>query len=255
MVSFAAESHAATTISVNFNGRAHDPSFANFATYPGDNLTAGETAGLVPARNWNNITNGNNNANTSGNLNDSAGAPTGVTMAWTSNDSWNTGNALPLPAWTTGDEHMSFGVIKAAFTVGETGTLSFLGLPAQGFTFSLYAYTTVNNPNNGLALTVNDDANQGRYYTQAQGLKSSWTDEGTNTTPGVFTDTGDHAIFNGTKSSGNLVLSFRYANAGANADGVGITGVQLIYTAVPEPSSLLMGGLALMGFAQRRRRA
>ncbi len=127
-------------------------------------------------------------------------------------------------------------------------------MPSSGFTFSLYVYTTVNNANNQLDLTIDDNAAQGRYYTQAQGLQTGWTDEGTNTSPGVYTDTGSYARFTGTESSSSLKVTFRYAGGAAPADGVGISGVQLVYEPIPEPSAMLMGALGLLGLANRRRR-
>src|SRR5438034_1059758 len=122
---------AATTIGVNFQGRTSTGS--NPGTTP---LAAGDTAGVVPQQNWNNVDDAHNAAGTitgfsaekgtTAPLTDSTGAATPVTLTFAANDSWN--NDVDPATITTGNAKMMNGVIKEQ-SAGTSARFTFNNVP------------------------------------------------------------------------------------------------------------------------------
>ena len=108
-----------------------------------------ETAGAVPATNWNNLTPANSSAVA---LKDSTGATTAVTASWSSNGLWS--NSL---ADTPGNNRMMKGYLDSGNAT--TSTLTFAGLNAAT-TYGIYIYVVPFDPNVSASYSIGSQ----KYY-------------------------------------------------------------------------------------------
>lgn len=146
-------SYAATSVAVNFQGRA---SATSSATTP---LAPTDVAGVVPQAHWNNIDdNANGNNATTSALVDDNGAATTVTLTYTANDSWN--NDTAPASITSGDARMMNGIMKAS--TGTSQTLRWNNLTASSYDVYLY----LNENGDGAQVSVSSDDGTTYYLTE-----------------------------------------------------------------------------------------
>lgn len=114
--------------------RAPAATAVNFVGSSALAMSATEAAGVIPATNWNNAYGAARTAPLA--LVDNAGAATGVTIIWTSNNTW----ALPITE-EAGNRRMMTGYLDTSSTSTTTVTVS--GLPLH--TYDVYIYADGDN--------------------------------------------------------------------------------------------------------------
>jgi len=230
-ITFAPEVFAAMTIGANFQGRTStDPTPA---TTP---LAAGDTAGVVPQQNWNNVDNAYGaglatfvraNNGTTAPLTDSTGAATTVTLTFAANDSWN--NDVDPATITTGNARLMNGVIKQQ-GAGTAGRFTFNNVPDGQY--DVYVYTDSNN--DGVALNIADGNYLTTYYTIGthQFTDTSTFIQAQNTNPAGTRDVGNYVKLSNVATYGASTLGI-VATYISGGDGWGIAGIQLVNVGGP----------------------
>ncbi|HEY6231008.1 MAG TPA: Ig-like domain-containing protein, partial [Pyrinomonadaceae bacterium] len=230
LLSAQAALHAATTIGVNFQGRDNNSN-------PTPALGAGDTAGLVPQGNWNNV---NDKATTpaaengvTGPLNDSTGAATAVTLTFAAQDSWN--NDVVPGTVTTGNAKLMNGIIKAN-GADAAATFTFDNLPAG--TYDIYMY--MNENGNGALADVTDGTTT-YYVTEThQFVDTDSFKQAKNTTDpatGGTRDLGNYVKFTGI-SGASKTITVTHRVDPSNNDGAGIAGFQIVSPSGATPVSI-----------------
>ena len=230
-VAMAPGTFAATTIGVNFQGRTSTGS--NPATDP---LAPGDTAGVVPQGNWNNVDDAYGaglatflgaNKGTTAALMDSTGAATPVTLTFAANDSWN--NDVDPATITTGNAKMMNGVIKEQ-TANTSAKFTFNNVPDGQY--DVYVYTDSNNDN--VALNITDFNNLTTYYTIAthQFTNGASFIQAQNTNSAGTRDVGNYVKLSKLATYGSPTLGFT-ATYISGGDGLGIAGIQLVNVGGP----------------------
>lgn len=221
-----------------------------------------ETAGVIPASNWNSFT--PKLQATPQPLNDSTGSATTAKVTWNSNNTWNAPNT---PVVAPGDLNMMKGYLDASDT--STTNVSVTGLPSS-ITSAPYSVIVYFDGDNGAinrvgmfsitgAATGNavfwarDAANStfSGTYIQAQSPVDPLTFGGgiDNNGPAALTmPAGNMLIFTGlTGDTFNLLAQSSVSSDTTNR--ASIQGIQIVSGNVPEPSGLIVlaaGGLALV---------
>jgi hypothetical protein len=239
----------ATTISINFtdNGSAEST------------MLPAETAGLpgvnTQVANWNNA-HVNGTTGSIGGLVDNSGVPTGTSAAWATDlGQWRLGHAV-----ATGDDRMW----KGYMDVQNGATVTVVGVPFVGTydvivyfdgdnggswrvaNFAIGAVTDGGEDSEGANWGTAGEENQNKVYNLpvAGGAGNQiWPVSPNN-------DEGNYVILSGISGS-SFILT---ATGGASADilRAPINGFQIIGT-IPEPSTALLGLLALTGLCRRKR--
>ena len=257
---FGAECASAQTIGVDFYGGGGGGT-------PGVSTVMGptETAGTVPAANWNSFT-GATQATPQA-LIDSTGASTGATAVWTSNNTWNTPINLG-----TGDVKMMKGYLDSSDTSTTTVTVANLPAALTSRPYSLILYFDGDNGGNNRvgqysisgATTGNatywarDAANTNfsGSFIPAQSTVDPIAGGGAidnNATAALTVPAGNMMVFHGLSGSG-FTLSAQSSVASDATNRSSIQGFQIMPTAlVPEPGCLSVVGLAAIGLLKRRR--
>ena len=215
------------------------------------NLTAAETAGVVPVANWN--VNGEDQAaaGTLSGLVDSSGAATEAEVAWSgSNNTWGGTGA------TTPDEMVVNGWLDDN---GDGASIAVTGIPYETYDVIVYGSSDDGNAGRGMNVQVNGTdyfsggvfetlSDGGTYFSSSVGFVDGAT--ATND-PSYFSITGlsgDLSIF-GARNQGGPELH----NGSTDYRG-GIAGFQ-ITNAVPEPASMTMLLMTVVGLLGLRRRS
>jgi hypothetical protein len=226
----------AESIGINFIGGGGGP--GNDAADV-RSLAPTDVAGVVPSRNWNNLTGFNA---TQGGLLNGSGATTSASVTWATNGVWT---AHDTPAGATPDQILTNGYIDDTTVAPDPPTtINFTGIPFIG-PYDVYLY-------------FGSDGND-RTGSATIGATTIFFATNTNPFDGTFTaatpaddgaaDDGEYALFSGvTGSSFNLTVT-RISN------NVGVHGVQIVGTTIPEPATAgLLGFAATTLLALRRRR-
>ncbi|GEM_PF-612178 len=202
---------SANPISINFVGR-------------GTAMSASESAGVVPATNWNQATGA---TNTTGlHLVDSTGASTGATVTWKSNNVWS----LPITD-APGNVRMMEGYLDTSASSVTTVTVASLPAAANGYT--LYVYADGDNGGANRSAT---------YQISGSGVTTTsitLTDSANSNFSGSFTQAnnsaGNYVVFSIPAGVTGFTLS---ATPGAASDGTQrapLNAIQLIPSAPPAP--------------------
>lgn len=229
------------TISVSFAG--------DNAAQPSINLTAAETAGVVPVANWNADAQGVEGS--IADLMDSDGAATGASVSWSgANNTWGGTGA------TTPDEMLVNGWLDDN---GDGATINVTGIPYETYDVIVYGSSDDGNAGRGLTTQVNGTdffsggvfetlSDGGTYFSSSVGFVDGASAAND---PSFFSITGlsgDLTIFGGRNMEGpelpNGTTDYRAA----------ISGFQ-ITNAVPEPASIsmvLMAFIGMLGFRRRK---
>jgi hypothetical protein len=227
----------AASIGVNFAGINADGTGSGGSGSQADDirtLASSDLAGVVPAGNWNNV------FGTTGNLTglqSDIGATTAA-ISWISNGLWTARNTL---AGSSPNEILTNGYIDDTQGTGIT-TITFTGLQFVGG-YDVYVYY----------------GSDGNDRTGRATLGSTVINFATNTNPfdGTFTaatpeddgtaDNGEYAFFSGVTGSEFTVTVERVSN------NVGVHGIQIVGTPVPEPTTVGLLSVGVLGLLARRR--
>ncbi len=217
----------ATTIGMNFDGGGGNSGTG--AIDPG--LVTG-TAGVVPQANWNNLNGASSAAVT---LNDSTGAATTATVSWSSGNTWSNGEANGNP----GNQNA---LLLNNYLDGGSGgaaTVTLSNIPYAHY--SLYIYTmrdggaTSDYTVNGVTQTV-QVGGSGFFNSNGFVLDTASAE-------------GDYLIYSGLTASSVTLLASQF-NSRSPVDGI-----QIVPTAVPEPSSLALLAVGAVGLTILARRS
>ena len=247
-ITFATEVFAATTIGVNFQGRASGCIDRTGFCDPTGPLAPTEVAGVVPQPHWNNVADSTFTPaenGTTGPLVDSNGAPTTVTLTFAANDSWN--NDTDPTTITTGNARMMNGIIKMQ-GAGASSQFTFNNVPEGSY--DLYVYFNKNA--DGAQMDLTDHSNLTTYYvTETHQFTDSSSFVQVTSTTASARQVGNYAKFSnlGTFGTLSLGLSAKYVTGGDG--GNGISGLQLIHVGGPlvkQPPSTAQGAITVREF-------
>jgi hypothetical protein len=229
-------------------------------------MAAGDTTGVVSQANWNTVTMRDWYENpfsptlgidttqeghpTSGTLVDSTGAATGINVKSNVGLNWfNSTNSAPNSFSGTATEKMLYGFAESN---GDNPTININNLSAAE-TYDVYAYFSVNDSNHGRTDTTLGGTTY--HFTVPIGQASAFT-QATNTTAGVYTQTGNYVLWSGVAPvSGTISFSFDGPDP---SQGAGLAGIQIVSHPLPEPTTaagLLIAGAAMAVRRSRGRRS
>lgn len=204
-------------------------------------LAAGDSAGVVPQTNWNNL-NGAGGGPTV--LNGDNGVASGASVIWASDEQWSIGG----PAADANGTLLN-GWISENTTPGGSSPIDISGIPYANYDLIFYlnhdraAEDVVLNEANGAFSDFTAIENDTDILSPVTFVQQ--------TTSGV--GSGNYVIFSGLTAS-TLNINLQDATGGS-AERNPITGIQIVESApIPEASSSLMALLAVIGFVARRRR-
>jgi hypothetical protein len=222
---------------------------------PGNSVTslmgAAETAGFVPAANWNSFSAATQAVAQP--LFDDAGAGTGATVTWSSNNVWSTAIAD-----TAGNLRMMKAYLDTSATSTTLVTLANIPLSFQATGYEVYVYYDGDNggPTRSGAYTIGSTTLWGRDAGNTS-FGGTFVLGQTATNPGADPNAvpvGNYLVFTGL-SAASFVLSATPGPASDATLRAPINGVQIVQ--VPEPAALasLLLGATILGGIRRRRTA
>jgi hypothetical protein len=197
----------ATTISLNFIGRG-DPTY----------LAGNEVAGIVPQKEWNNISSEPPYTGTAAGLTDSDGNFTDVTFSFAANDSWNSNGKS-----TTPDEKMMYGIMKQANgLVGGVATYKVDNLPDGAYDVVVYQATDADGA------YIDTAIGSAVFYTIcSHEFKGTYIQAKNTVNDDTLRDLGNYVLFTGVHpDGGEIVITTTYQGHGGN--GIGTPGIQVI---------------------------
>lgn len=217
----------ATTIGINFSGGGSGG---------GPNNVTG-TAGAVAQTNWNNVA---GIGNTTNNLVDSSGAPTGVSVTTAGGNTWS--NGAPNDGGN--------GSLMSNFLDGGSGGQDTVTIPLSSSfnaaSYSVYVYMESNQTSTS-DFTINGTT----YYALNETDNSAALNQITPSVTPANAQQGNYFVVNGLTGTLTIV---------ANKNSIGdfrssVDGIQLVGTNLtPEPASLGLLGLMSLGLLARRNR-
>lgn len=230
-------------------------------------LPATEAAGAVPFANWNSFTNATQA--TAQTLMNDTGAPTGATVTWASNNTWNT----PIAAGT-GNQRMMKGYLDSSDTSVTTVNVANLPASITSVPYSVILYYDGDNGGNnrvgrysisgattGNAVYWARDAantNYSGFFMPAQSTVDPLAGGGAidnNAAAALTVPAGNMMIFSGL-SGNSFTLSAQSSVASDATNRSSIQGFQILPTSlVPEPASASVLVLAASLLLGRRRQA
>jgi len=197
-------------------------------------------AGVLGTANWNNVDGASGFA---GSLVDGAGAATAAAVEWSSPNTWSsTGRGEENNTAPAGDDrNLMTGYLDTQGEGGQGANVVVSGLTGifPGDTYNVYVY--IKGGVNGRG---------GDYTIGAQ--TQSHVDVGPFTGTYVFGSEGDVLVFPGVSGDS---FTLDTAAMGAGTQRAGVDAVEISDTLVPEPSSLVLIGLAVafaVGIVRRR---
>jgi hypothetical protein len=189
----------------------------------GVSMSAAESAGVVPATNWNNATGATRTTPLP--LNDGTGAATGAAITWRSDNVWS----MPIV-----DQAGNRRLMKGYLDNGNEGTttVTVSGLPAS--TYDVYVYA---DGDNGSATRT------GGYQISGAGITTTTinlTDAANTNFNATFTQasnsTGNYVRFSGlTPGAGGFTLTATPGAASVGAKRAPVNAIQIVSTASPPP--------------------
>lgn len=203
------------------------------------------TAGVDPQANWN-VLAGQTGGPTS--LVGSTGAGTGISVSWTSDDSWTTGTSANGPNGA-GDPTLLSGEDKTR----STATYTLSNVPAGTYNLILYTVNDVENIGSSTSegeTIYNDDQTGTEWNNNPVYVPSTASSAAAAATVGPTNYLVLTAL---TPVGGEIVFTHSFAQA-VGSDTVAYNGFQLVQTSVPEPAAISVLGLAGLGLLAGRRR-
>jgi hypothetical protein len=230
-------------------------------------MTPGESAGVLSLSNWNSLaSDAGGDGLTPMALVDHTGAPTGATVTWNSQNTWNLNIAE-----TPGDIHMMRGYLDTNDTSITNVTVA--GLPAAAQPWAVIVYYdgdngtqnrvgryTLSGATTGNATFWGRDA--GGAFTGVYTLAQSPVDPiagggaiDNNNTAALTVPAGNYLIFADVTGSG-FVLEAQASVSAGGTNRAAIQGIQIVpMSQVPEPGALALVGLVGAALLSRRRKA
>jgi len=233
----------AAIISVNFSQTGETP------------LGAADSAGVIPAVNWNNVTTGNPGT-TALNLKDNSGIATTADVTITMSGSGNTSPDI-TPAVTDPDTRMLIDEVRV-FRNGSY-SLSLADIPYAEY--DLYAYFVDQSTSNSSSNTSITDGTTTYLFRTPGNDQSFFTSNGFVRSTDM-TNVGNHDIGNFVLFEGLTGLSQVLAlGLPTGGERIGISGIQIVEVVqddpsapvVPEPASALLASLGGLALLRRRR--
>lgn len=212
------------------------------------NLTAADTAGVIPVANWNADAQGATGA--IADLNDSSGAATGASVSWSgANNVWGGSGA------TTPDEMMVNGWLDDN---GTGSDIAVTGIPYATYDLIVYGSSDGGNGGRGMNVKVNgtdyfsggvfgEVSDGGSFFSSEVGFVDASTMDANPTYFLISGLSGDLSLLGARNSAGPELADLSTDYRG------GISGFQ-ITNAVPEPASFAMVAMAFIGLLGFRRR-
>ncbi|HLP77107.1 MAG TPA: PEP-CTERM sorting domain-containing protein [Candidatus Paceibacterota bacterium] len=201
----------------------------------GQSIPANGTAGVVSAINWN-LTGDTGSLSLS--LNNSTASGTTLSLAG-GFGAWGIGGVSAPDADGTYNKAIFDGYYNS---LGSTLTLG--NIPFANYSIYVYFSSDVD----GRTGTVSDGTTTYSFTTMAVGATAANNAAFTRTTDtGTGNPSADYAIFENLSGSSK---TFTIANT---SDGMGFAGIQIV--GVPEPSTMALAGLSVLGLAISRRRS
>jgi hypothetical protein len=229
----------ADSIGVNFVGSNADGTGAGGNGSQGDDvrtLDPAQIAGVVPANNWNNAF---GQSGTLAALQSDVGGTTAA-ISWQSNGAWTTRNT---PVGSDPNQILTNGYIDDTGGDGVT-TITFTGLQfVGGYDVYLY-YGSDDNNRTGRATLGSTVIN---FATNTSNFDGTFTAATPEDDGGA--DDGEYAFFSGVTGTEFTITVERVSN------NVGVHGIQVVGTPVPEPTTVGLLSVGMLGLLARRRRS
>jgi len=211
----------------------------NTGTFP---MTADMVAGVLPVKNWNNLTGQSNSTGVT--LDDATGTATTATVVWDSNGTWQTG----IDDTLSGDHKM----MKAHLDARASGypppldaTITVSGLPdsitALGYDVLVYFDASTSNGSVTSGYTIGNQT----YWTNDTSTFSGTYVQAVGTTKAMATLGSNYARFTDLTGSSFTLI------ADSDTFRAEVSGIQIVAN-VPEPSTLVLAGMGLLALVALR---